>query len=466
MGLFGTSGIREPCPSKIDARLAMAVGRLMAGGAPALVVGYDGRRTGPMLKAALAAGAAGSGTPVLDAGFCATPTLAYYARALGADGAMITASHNPPEYNGIKLFERGLEMPREREARIEEGLAAVLGGKTPGAWPDYTKAGEVRDVQEEARKKHLELLLSRVDTGLIRKRRPKVVLDCANLAGGALMPRALTTAGAEVIVINGRTGEPYGRELEPKESTLGALMKEVVRQGADMGIAHDGDADRAIIVDEKGGVPGLDVQLAMAVQSVLETDGDAHKAARGKVGKAPARPPTVVSTVESSLSLLELCETHGAELAITPVGSLKVAQRMRQAGAVFGGEPCGEYLFKDGTGSPDGLMAGLFFVEMFCRHGALSARAAAIPRYPIGREKIPCPPERKAGAMERIEHAWPFSRPSGIDGFRSDEADGWVLVRPSGTEPCIRITIEARNEGALALMTKKARALVKKACEG
>ncbi len=458
MGLFGTSGIREPCPSKIDARLAMAVGRLMAGGAPALVVGYDGRRTGPMLKAALAAGAAGSGTPVLDAGFCATPTLAYYARALGADGAMITASHNPPEYNGIKLFERGLEMPREREARIEEGLAAALGGKTQGVWPDYTKAGEVRDVQEEARKKHLELLLSRVDTGLIRKRRPKVVLDCANLAGGALMPRALTTAGAEVIVINGRTGEPYGRELEPKESTLGALMKEVVRQGADMGIAHDGDADRAIIVDEKGGVPGLDAQLAMAVQSVLETERGAGKKTGGKT--------TVVSTVESSLALRELCETHGAGLAITPVGSLKVAQRMRQAGAVFGGEPCGEYLFKDGTGSPDGLMAGLFFVEMFCRHGALSARAAAIPRYPIGREKIPCPPERKAGAMEQIKRAWPFSEPTDIDGLRSDEAEGWVLVRPSGTEPCIRISIEARNEGALALMMKKARALVKKACEG
>ncbi len=456
MKLFGTSGIRDLCPSNVDARMAMAVGRLMAGEASKLVVGYDGRRTGPMLKAALAAGAAGAGVPVLDAGFCATPTLAYYARMHGADGAMITASHNPPEYNGIKLFAGGLEMPGEKEERVEKGLRAALDGKAQTPWPDYSDAGGVRDAEEDARREHLKLLLSRVDGALVRKRKPRVVLDCANLAAGALMPRALEAAGADVIVINGHTGEPYGRELEPKESTLGALAREVVGQGADLGIAHDGDADRAIIVDEKGRVPGLDGQLAMAVQSVLETQDGAAKKAQGD--------PVVVSTVESSLSLRELCEAHGARLVITPVGSLKVAQVMRRTGAVFGGEPCGEYLFMDGVGSPDGLMAGLFFVELFSRCGPLSARADAIPRYPIGREKIPCPPGRKSDAMARIARGWPFSKPSDIDGLRAEEKDGWVLVRPSGTEPCIRITIEAKSEASLSRMMKKARALVQEAC--
>lgn len=439
---FGTSGIRDRSPSIVSPSLAMEVGRLVGAKTKTLVVGYDGRRTGPMLKSALSAGAAGMGAQVLDLGLCATPTLAWWCEQQQAAGAMITASHNPPEYNGIKLFLDGKEMPKEEERRIEEALAK---NRLP-ACADWQKAGSIPDSSLEARQAHLHLLLSKIDLKQVAARRPKVVVDCANSAACALMPSALRAAGCEVEVLNGTPGEPYGRALEPNEKSLAGLSKSVLSFRADLGIAHDGDADRAIVVDEKGRMIGLDVQLAMVVKEQIKAKG------------------TIVSTVESSLALRELVEKAGAKLDITPVGSLQVASRMRETHALFGGEPCGEYLFSGGAGVPDGLMAGLYFVAMFCKNGKLSEQAGRIARYPVSREKIPCPDSKKERAMAAILKRWPFPPPSRLDGVRTDFSDGWVLVRPSGTEPYIRITAEAKNEKALAAYLPPIRSVVQAAC--
>ncbi len=473
MALFGTSGIRDLCPSIVSPALALGVGQLIGKPGNRVVVGYDGRRTGQMLRAALSAGAAGAGANVMDIGLCATPTLAWFcaqqanekgaqggrAAGLGAEGqsasghgagapsavmgAMITASHNPPEYNGIKLFSQGREMPRDEEKRIEKALE----GKHANAPIAWNQAGRVEDFSAQAKQAHLSLLLSRIDRPLISSRAPRVVVDCANSAACALMPDALRAAGCVVEVLNGTPGEPYGRTLEPNEKSLGQLCETVASSHADLGIAHDGDADRAIIVDEKGKLLGLDRQLAMVVKEEL-----------GKRGGL------VVSTVESSLALRELVQAAGSKLEITPVGSLHVAARMRQTGALFGGEPCGEYLFAGGAGVPDGLMTGLYFVELFCKGGALGEQVAAIGRYPVAREKMACANGKKEKAMAAIAKQWPFVKPSKLDGLRSDTPDGWVLVRPSGTEPYVRITAEAKNEKKLAEMMKEIRPIVKKAC--
>lgn len=447
MVLFGTSGIRDLAPSIVSPALAQSVGRLVGAKTKTLVVGYDGRRTGMMLKSALCSGAAGTGAQVLDLGLCATPTLAAYSQAQHAAAAMITASHNPPEYNGIKLFLDGREMPKSEEKRIEKALES----QTLSPFVSWDSTGSVSDASEAAAQAHLDLLLSKIDHTLITTQRPKVVVDCGNSAACALMPRALAAAGCHVEVLHGLAGEPYGRALEPNEKSLGDLSRVVRHSHADLGIAHDGDADRAIILDENGVMLGLDVQLALVVADQLRAAG-------------PQPANRIVSTVESSLSLRELVQEAGAKLDITPVGSLHVAAAMRKTNALFGGEPCGEYLFPGGVGVPDGLMTGMYFVEMSCKNGPLSEQALKISRYPVSREKILCANAKKQKAMAAISKKWPFAKPSILDGLRSDTAEGWVLVRPSGTEPYIRITSEAKNEKALKEMLASIAPIVKAAC--
>ena len=447
MTLFGTSGIRDLAPGRVSPRLALLLGGLLGAkakpwldfppsqvGGP-IVVGFDGRRSGFSLKAAAAAGAASAGADVDDLGLCSTPTLALHARKRRGWGVMVTASHNPPQYNGLKVFWRGQETPADWEAKIEEQLIDRMPEPQQPNPHSWSLAGTINPTGPQAAAAHLRLLLKSVDTCLISRRRPRVVVDCANASACALMPEALRAAGCRVEVLNGRAGEPYGRELEPKKDSLRALGRSVRRAHADLGIAHDGDADRAIVVDERGKMMGLDSQLALVVEESL--------------GHSHIKSPLVISTVESSLSLREVVSSHMGRLSITPVGSRHVAAHLRADGAVFGGEPCGEYVFARGVGVPDGLMAGLFFVELFCRSGKLSKLVKSLPTYPMHRQKIPCANEKKAAAMARIVKDWPFFKPSRVDGLRSDLADGWVLVRPSGTEACMRLTAEARSRAEL-----------------
>ena len=467
MASFGTSGIRDLCPQVVSADLARRLGQVLGhnpkpwleASAPAggpLSIGYDGRRSGLMLKAAAASGALQAGCAVHDLGLCSTPTLALHSQAQSGWGLMVTASHNPPEYNGLKVFWRGREIPDTWERQIEQQLDMKMLQASQASW---SKAGAFFDSSQAAGLAHQRLLLKMPGVSLIRKEKPRVVLDCANSAAGALMPDLLRAAGCEVVGLNQEAGEPYGRVLEPKEETLGELSRTVRKTHAALGIAHDGDADRAILLDEKGKMLGLDTQLAIITKDMME-----NWKGRTNRSSSPSSSPLIISTVESSLSLREQVQSMGGRLQITPVGSRNVAAVMRQTGAAFGGEPCGEYLFPGQVGVPDGLACGLYFVALFCRKGKLSALAKGIPSYPMKREKIACPNTRKADAMALIENEWPFFNPSRVDGLRSDLPDGWVLVRPSGTEPYIRVTAEGKDEKKLKERVAMVRNLVEKAC--
>lgn len=443
MSLFGTSGIRDLCPSIVSPILAQILGSILAKKSKKIVLGHDGRNTGDMLKHALCSGAMQNGADVLDIGLCTTPTLANYTKTNNCFGAMITASHNPAKYNGIKLFSNGAELAKEIEMEIDSQLTDAL--KTAKAErTGWDSTGDKESRSEDAKKEHLKVILDKIDTGVIRKKRPKVVLDAGHLSGCALSKRALESIGCTVIAINDSIGEPFNRALEPNEKSLDLLCKKVVDENADLGVAHDGDADRAIIIDERGKMLGLDVQLAVTAEQIL-------KKGQGK---------TIVSTVESSLSLIEVIKKHDSILEITPVGSLNVARKMRQVDAIFGGEPCGEYIFKDGVQVPDGLMVGCFFAELFSKEGALSSLAKEINTYPMHREKIGCENKEKEKAMQKIVENWPFENATTVDGIRSTLADGWIMVRPSGTEPIIRITAEAKDEKKLGEMVDIARRLV------
>lgn len=447
MALFGTSGIRKKCPEELGCDLAMKAGAASAQKGKPYVVGFDGRQTGQMLKAAVAAGAASAGAHVIDIGFCATPTLALHTQKVEGMGAMITASHNPPEYNGIKLFENG----KEAQKSIEEDVEKAVNGEKIPAPVGWNEAGQVADESKNAAQNHLSLLLKNIDAAAIAKKNPKVVLDCGNAAGAALMPLALEEAGCTVIAVNSDEPGNFTRGLEPTEANLKELSKEIIACGADFGIAHDGDADRAIIFDEKGRMLGQDVQIALAVMEMI--------------ANAKSENRTIVSTVESSLALREIVEASGWKLEITPVGSLFVAEKLRKAHAIFGAEPCGEYIFPQGVQMPDGLMAGLLFAEIFAKKGKLSALAGKIKTYPLLREKLPCPDAKKGRAMGKIAASWPFSPPANSDGLRSDEKWGWALVRPSGTEPIIRITLEAKTKEEAEKRMAEIRKIAEKSIE-
>lgn len=427
-GLFGTSGIRGIYGKRVAPELAMRVGNAVGAGLKKLVVARDARGTSPVLLEALSSGAMLAGAGVIDIGMAPTPLLAYAAMKEKCDGAMITASHNPPEYNGIKLFSDGMEHSREKEAEVEAALAA-------GNWKqaEWGKAGQrlFKDYSLE----YILFLLSRVDAGAIRERRPRVLVDAGNAAASSLAPALLLAAGCEVVPLYCDSPGKFVRNLEPKRETLSAASKMVKEKCCDFGVAFDGDGDRAVAIDENGAVLPLDTQLAVFCRHFLS----------GKKGGK------IVTTVEASLCVREAVERLGGTLSTTRVGSLHVAEEMQGQYAAFGGEPCGEYVFAGATPCADGLLAAIVVAEMFSRKGKLSALAKEVKEYPIERRKYPCDEGKKSAAMGSLAKrlSFPEAKLSKIDGLRYDFPDGWLLVRPSGTEPAIRLTCEFREKERL-----------------
>lgn len=434
--MFGTSGVRGIVNEEVSCRLAMEIGNAAATMGKKIVVARDCRTSGQMLAFSFMAGAMAGGAEVIDVGIAPTPALSFACMKEKCIGAMVTASHNPPQYNGIKLFFEGREFSREQEREIE---GRVNAGMKNAQW---SKAGKAQKM--EVLGEYEKFLLSLVDAAAIKKRKPRVVIDCGNAAASALMPNLLRDAGCEVVEL---FCEPSGipkRGLEPNEENLKELCVRVKKEKADMGIAHDGDADRAIIVDENGKMLGLDAQLGIIAKYLLEKEKGC-----------------IVSTVESSLSLREIVQENGGKLEITPVGSLHVAQKVQEKNAVFGGEPCGEYVFPKGLPCPDGPLSALFFLQVLCEKGKLS-KLAGETGYPIERKKFACENAKKENALGKIKKELSKMRgeKNGMDGLRIDFEDGWLLVRPSGTEPFMRLTCECRTKKRLGEICKEAQEII------
>ncbi|MFA6328802.1 MAG: phosphoglucosamine mutase [Candidatus Micrarchaeia archaeon] len=441
-GLFGTSGIRGRYGKEVSCGLAMEVGNAAGKKGGALILARDARTTSRVLSDALAAGAMLAGAGVVDIGMAPTPLLAYATSREKCNGAMITASHNPPEYNGIKLFSSGMEFTREQEAEVE---AAVGSGAEARAEWDEAGQKEARDYSQE----YIHFLLSQVDTPSIAGRKPRVLVDAGNAAASLLAPALLRAAGCEVVELY--CGEPgkFARNLEPKAETLSAASEAVKKNKCDIGIAFDGDGDRAIGIDERGRALALDTQLAIFCSHFLKK-----------------RKGAIVSTVEASLCVKETVERAGGKLSITPVGSLHVARQVKVMHAVFGGEPCGEYVFPSSTPCADGLLAALYLVEIACTQGKLSSLADAVRTYPIERRKYQCVGKSKPAMMAALEKSlsFPGATLSTIDGLRYDFPGGWLLIRPSGTEPAMRLTCEFEKketlEETVAIAEKAIKALL------
>ncbi len=425
--LFGTSGIRGKIGSEVDSELALKIGKSLAkylNNSGKVVIGYDTRTTNKMLEQAITAGLTEHGIDVIKIAMVPTPLVGYATLKLGADaGVMLTASHNPSQYNGIKLWnENGMAYTPQQEAEIEEIYYSNDFGEV-----HWDKIGNVSH-NDEIKKQYVDDLLDVVDI----KPGLKVVIDCACGAGSEISPIVFRKAGCEVITLNSQVDGFFpGRNPEPNEANLSSLMKAVVATESDLGIAHDGDADRMITVDEKGRVSDFDKLLALVSK---------------KFGG------TVVTTVDAGLCMDEAMEEVGGKVLRTKVGDVSVADVIIKENASFGGEPSGTWLHPDFCMCPDGILSGLRMAEIVSKEGKLSELLAGFNDYPHKREKVVCSKEEKIKVMENMEDLLKnafddIKEINTIDGIRISFEDGsWVLVRPSGTEDYVRITLEAKTE--------------------
>ncbi len=429
MKMFGTNGIRGVANDYLSCELALKVGKAIATvlGPGPIAIAMDTRISSDMIRSAVSAGIMSMGADVHNLGMVPTPALQFYVKENGdvTGGVMITASHNPPEFNGIKCVSAdGTECKPEEEAAIEDEYEKDI---QVVSWKDIGHEVVVKGAGEA----YIDAVVSKVDVDLIRKADLKVVLDCANGASVNTSPLLLEKLGVHAVVINGRPDGMFpGHFSEPVEENLGELKEEVVKVGADLGFAHDGDADRCIFVSEKGRyLPG---DFSLAILSKLQIEN-------GKGRKLIITPVSTSSMVE------ELVRSLGADLEYTAVGSPVVARRMIAEGSPFGGEDNGGIIFADHQYCRDGAMTAARMIEAVARYGSLHAQAEALPKYTTIKAAAYCDNDRKQMLVDAIAANHGSERIDRTDGLKIIYDDGWVLLRPSGTEPKFRIYSESKD---------------------
>ncbi len=413
MRLFGSSGIRGITNVDVTVELALNVAKAAGKGCSDAVIARDPRVAGMMIEEAFAAGLMSAGCDVTRLGMLPTPTLAYAARNYSL-GVMITASHNPAEYVGMKLWNPdGMAFDSRQQEGIEEAVASS--GYSLAKWDGI---GDI-NIYENAVEDHIKAIMKH--SGDLQGLR--VVVDCGNGAGSVITPFLLRRLGCRVLALNSNPdGHFHARNPEPKEENLGLLMQTVKDWGADLGIAHDGDADRMMAVDDKGRFVGGDQLLAIFA---------AHE-----------EVDSIVVPVDTSMIVDDALP--GTRIIRSRVGDVYVTEAMKKEGAAFGGEPSGSWIFPRISFCPDGIYAAVRLIEIVGTR-KLSEMVDELPVYQTRRNGIACPDQRKEGAMEEIAgELSSLGEVSTIDGIRVATGNGWVLVRPSGTEPKIRVTAEAR----------------------
>ena len=421
--LFGTDGVRgianRDLTPELALRLGRAAGHVLGGPGHRVVVGRDTRRSGRMLESALAAGLCSVGIEVRLVGHVPTPGLAYITRAQGfSAGAVISASHNPAPDNGIKFFDqRGLKLDDALEERIE----ALMGGDDSLPRPEEGGIGLVGDTRGLV--KAYEDRLAALAPEL---RGVRVVLDCANGATYRVAPAVFAHAGAEVIVL---CDQPDGLNINDGCGSTypERLQRAVVDRKADVGFAFDGDGDRCMIVDARGQLHDGDFVLALAAR---------HFARQDKL-----HPRLVVGTVMTNGGLEATLGKQGIELVRTQVGDRYVWEEMERRGALFGGEPSGHVIFREHATTGDGILTALEVLAIARAEGRpLADLAAEIERWPQVLMNVRVARRREWQDVRAFREGYERAK------AEIEKGGGRINVRPSGTEPVLRILVEARAE--------------------
>ncbi|HEY8393876.1 MAG TPA: phosphoglucosamine mutase [Thermaerobacter sp.] len=430
--LFGTDGVRGVANDDLSPELALRLGRAAAavlaqaaGGRPRVLMGRDTRASGDLLEAALAAGLMSAGADVVPLGVITTPGVAFLTAQLGATaGAVISASHNPPEYNGIKFFSaEGRKLPDALEEEIESLIAAEPSAGA-GAGLPAPVGGAVgrRQPEAAAAERYIEHLRSVVRSDL---RGLRVVVDCAHGAAYRLAPEVWRRLGVRLTVLNDR---PDGTNINVDcgSTSPEKLAEAVVREGADLGVAYDGDGDRVIAVDERGRVVDGDAILAVLARDLLARDALPHR--------------TVVATVMSNLGLERALAAAGARLVRTKVGDRYVFEAMEAGGYVLGGEQSGHIILRQYAQTGDGILTGLVLADVMVRSGKPLSELASVVQ-PVPQVLVNVRVARKDGWEQEPAIRTAIRRAE----ERLGDA-GRVLVRASGTEPLIRVMVEGDDE--------------------
>ena len=421
--LFGTDGVRGVAGRDLTTELAHGIGRALVATVgsprPRVAVGRDTRASGEMLEAALAAGICSAGGDVLLLGVVPTPAVAFLTVDLGADaGTVISASHNPPEDNGIKLFSSdGMKLPDMVEDEIERVV-----GEGDGPRPEGLEVGRIVPEQDDAAERYLAHLAGSVDGTLGGM---KVVVDGANGAAYRLAPMLFRRLGADVFAIG---DEPDGTNINVGcGATHPETLAEAARRfGADAGVAHDGDADRAILCDADGQI--LDGDHVLAACALAMRD-------EGTLAK-----DVVVATVMANLGFRRAMEETGITVVETQVGDRYVLEEMRRSGAILGGEQSGHVIFLDAATTGDGLLTAARFLAIARARGVSVAELASVVRK-LPQVLVAVEVEDREGVEEAEEIREAVRAAEEALGDR-----GRVLVRASGTEPVVRVMVEAEDE--------------------
>jgi phosphomannomutase len=436
MELFGTAGIRGDVRETVTPALALAVGQAAgaeaAGEGVEFVVARDGRETGEALVAAGVAGLQSAGAETVEIGQAATPALAFASR--GRYGVAVTASHNPPQDNGIKLFRDGVEYSSEAESRIEERVAADEGPTDWNAWGSAEET-EALPAYREAVVAYARELGAPLDG-------TEIVVDCGNGMASTTTPAVLRELGADVVTLNATVdGHFPGRESKPTAETLEDCINFLQKREADFGIAHDGDADRIVVLDGDGEIVHEDTVLALLAEEYTRV--------------SDADDPVVVTTPNASARIDERVREASGRVERVALGYLHdgIADAREGGGdVVFAAEPW-KHVHTGFGGWIDGVCSAAVLARLFAER-PLAERREPVAERPYRKVSVPCPDERKVAAMAELADSLPEAFPEAtVDdeyGVRLELPDAsWLLVRPSGTEPYLRVYAESDEVNSL-----------------
>ncbi len=439
--MFGTNGVRGVVDQDMNVQKALQIGKAIGAVTPGVTaIATDTRYTCDMLKMAVSAGLMSVGCDVIDLGSLPTPALQYYVRTHSVvGGVMITASHNPPQFNGIKVIANdGTEASPQQEEAIEAKYDEEI---APVSWKDTGHTSRYVGAADD----YVDAIVSKLDVDAIREANLTVVLDCTNGAAFYTSPLLLRRLGVRAITLNGNPqGEFPGHPSEPTEDNLQDLIKMVKATGAALGIAHDGDADRCVFVDGEGNyVPG-DKTLAILARSIVKENG-------GGIVVTPVATSSVIDETVSSV---------GGKVVRTAVGSPKVARRMIDDGGIFGGEENGGLIFADHQFCRDGGMAIGRMLESIIKIGPLKEQVDSLVPFYTVKKKLVCPDDLKESVLNFLDENTPNIRKDTTDGLKLIFTNGWVLARASGTEPIFRVYAESRDKAVAEELASKYEAMV------
>ena len=438
--LFGTNGIRGVVNKELTTDkvilIGSAIGTFFKEGN--LIVGHDARTSGPMFSEAITAGLTSTGCNVFFAGLAPTPALQYAVKNHKMSGGIIiSASHNPPEYNGIKvIWKDGIEISHDQEKQIED--IYYRKNQTRAKWDQLGQKHALMGINTE----YIKAIKTHVNQSSIKRKKFHVVVDAGNSVGGITAPYLLQELGCKVTTINANIDGTFpGRLPEPKPETLMEMGATVKAVKADLGVAFDGDADRSIFVDEKGNIQWGDKTFALIIKHFLI--------------KNPLQK--IITPVSSSTLIKDTVAANKGNLIWTKVGSVTVSQTMKKEAAMLGGEENGGVFYGPHQAVRDGAMTTALILEiMAITNKSLSSLIDEQPKYFISKGKVSCKNENKIKIMKEFLQKVKNENITTIDGvkiwFKDNSA---ILVRPSGTEPTIRLYAEAKNPDKSTKLIRK-----------